>query len=114
MKEIKAYIRPVKLDEILERLEEGGARDITVIRVHAIGELADPEANRRRIVRSHREKYSAVVKLEMVCRDEEAEPLVEIIRDHGRTGARGDGRIFVSPIEEAVSIRTGTRGDEAL
>jgi len=114
MKEIKAYVRPVKLGTILHELEVAGARDVTVIRVDAIGVIADPEQDRRRFVRAYAERYSAVAKLEIVCRDEKAEPFVRIIQEHARTGAPGDGRIFVSAIERTVNIRSGQEGPEAL
>lgn len=114
MKEIKAYIRPVKVPSILHHLEAAGALDITIIRVEAIGALADPRKDRGRLVRSLPEPYSKIVKVEIVCRDEQAESLVQIIRDHAQTGARGDGRIFVSSVERAINIRTGAEGEQAL
>ncbi|HVS64645.1 MAG TPA: P-II family nitrogen regulator [Thermoanaerobaculia bacterium] len=114
MKEIKAYVRPVKMPEILHHLEAAGAREITAIRVQAIGALADPRADRRRLVRSLPEPYSDVVKIEMVCRAEKTEERVRILRTHGHTGARGDGRIFVSSVERAINIRTGAEGEDAL
>lgn len=114
MKEIKAYVRAQKVDEVIEALEAAGARDITLIRVDAIGPLADPDAAKHHLVRLHREKYSAIAKLEIVCTDEEATTVVDVIRQHSRTGASGDGRIFVSPIDRAVNIRTGTEGEQAL
>ena len=114
MKEIKAYIRPVKLAEVLHHLEAAGARDISVIRVEGIGSLADPRRDRKRWVRRRPETYSDVLKVEIVCRDGEADELVRILREHAHTGARGDGRIFVSSVERAVNIRTGTEGEDAL
>lgn len=114
MKEIKAYVRPVRLGTILHELEAAGARDITVIRVDAIGVIADPEQDRKRFVRAYAERYSAAAKLEIVCRDEEAERFVRIIQEHARTGGPGDGRVFVSAIERAINIRMGTEGPEAL
>ena len=114
MKEIKAYIRPVKLPEVLHHLEAAGARDITAIRVEAIGDVADPRTDRKRLVRKMPEPYSAVVKIEVVCRDDESEELVRVLREHAHTGAHGDGRVFVSSIERAINVRTGAEGDDAL
>lgn len=114
MKEIKAYIRPVKLAEVLHHLETAGARDISVIRVEGIGSLADPRRDRKRWVRRRPETYSDVLKVEIVCRDGEADDLVGVLREHAHTGARGDGRIFVSSVERAVNVRTGAEGEEAL
>ncbi len=114
MKEIKAYIRPSALERTIKELEKAGARDITVIRVDAIGKMADFEKDRWHIVRKYDEKYSAIAKLEIVCVDSEFETFVEIIREEAYTGERGDGRIFVSRIEKAISIRTGNEGADAL
>lgn len=114
MKELKAYVRPTFLNTIIEELEKAGAKDLTVIRVDALGTLADSEFDRWHIVRKYDEKYFRVAKLEFVCADNEATRFVEIIREHGYTGEKGDGRIFVSSIEDAVNIRTSQRGAEAL
>ena len=114
MKEIKAYMRPTFLDVTLSCLEKAGARDITVVRVDALGALADYEYDRWHILRKYQEKYSGVAKLEIVCRDDEVREFVEIIREQSHTGEHGDGRVFVSPIELAVNIRTGEEGDDAL
>ena len=114
MKEIKAYIRPTFLDSTIEHLEKEGARDITIIRVDAIGALADYEYDRRNIIRKYDEKYSKVAKLEIVCQDHEAEKFMRIIQKHAYFGEHGDGRIFLSPILSAINIRTGEEGEEAL
>ena len=114
MKEIKAYVRPILLDGTISRLEEAGVRDITVIRVDALGVLADSEMDRRHMFRKYNEKYSSVAKLEIVCQDGDAKRFVGIIRESAHTGDRGDGRVFVSNVEYAVSIRTGNENEEAL
>lgn len=114
MKEIKAYFRPAFIDPVVDALEQAGAADITIIRADAIGRLADVETNQHHFVRKYREKYSAVIKLELVCRDENAQRFVELIRQNAYTGEHGDGRIFISEIAEAINIRTGTKGIEAL
>lgn len=114
VKELKAYIRPTFLNSTIEELEKAGAKDLTVIRVDALGALADSEFDRWHIVRKYDEKYFRVAKLEIVCEDSAVGQLVEIIREHAHTGEKGDGRIFVSTVEDAVNIRTGQRGREAL
>ena len=63
---------------------------------------------------NHITRYSAVAKLELVCRDDEAKLFIEIVRARAHTGTRGDGRIFVSNVDEAVNIRNGETGDTAL
>lgn len=114
LREIKAYVRPELLETILGRLEEAGAKDITVIRVDAIGKMADYEKDREHFWRKYSEKYSKIAKLEIVCLDEKAHEYMRIIQEAGRLGESGDGRIFLSNIEEAQNIRTGETGDAAL
>lgn len=114
MKEIKAYVRPAFLDSIIERLEEKGAKDITVIRVDALGALADQEYDRRHIIRKYADKYFTIAKVEIVCRDDQAKNFMQIIREHGHTGERGDGRVFITNVEDAVNITTGREGEAAL
>ncbi|SRR6266702_4306868 len=112
MKEVKAYLRPDKLEPVIASLEKAGARDMTVIRVEAIGGMAEEE--QRRLFRKYHEKYEAVSKLEVVCTDEEARRFAKIIREEAVTGMRGDGRIFVSDVDYALDILSGKEGDEAL
>jgi len=114
MKEIKAYVRPTFLDILIERLEEKGAKDITVIRVDALGALADQEFDRRHFVRKYADKYFKVAKLEIVCRDDQAKKFMQVIKEHGHTGERGDGRVFITNVEDAANITTGQEGEAAL
>jgi nitrogen regulatory protein P-II 1 len=114
VKQIKAYVRPELLEPIVEALEAAGAKDMTVIRVDAIGAMAGVEEDLAHVLRKYAEKYSRVAKLEIVCRDEQADGFARIIESNGRLGESGDGRIFVAPVESAVDIRTGRRGDDAL
>ena len=114
MKEIKAYFRPQFVDPVVEALEQAGAKDLTVIRVDAFGPLADTYSAGHHFVHKYVEKYSGVVKLELVCRDEDASRFAEVIRDHAYSGQHGDGRVFVAPVEDAVNIRTGATGSQAL
>ncbi len=114
MKEIKAYVRPELLETILGRLEQAGAKDITVDRVDAVGEMADHEKDRSHFWRKYKERYSNIAKLEIVCRDTEAKGYMHIIQEAGHLGESGDGRVFVGPIHGAVNIRTGDTGDAAL
>ncbi len=114
MKEIKAYIRPAFINSTIQSLEEAGAKDMTLIRVDAIGPLADQEMDRWHVLRKYAEKYSAVAKLEIVCSDEQVPRFIEIITEHARTGEHGDGRIFVASVERAYNVRTGDEGEAAL
>lgn len=114
MKEIKAYIRPQFVDSVVEALEKAGAKDLTVLRVDAFGKLAGAEAEEHRFSSKYAEKYSAVVKLELVSGDEDAARFADVIRQHAYTGQHGDGRVFIATVDEAVNIRTGATGIEAL
>lgn len=114
MKEIKAYFRPQFVDSLVDALEKAGARDLTVMRADAFGRLVDVESEPRRFVHKYGEKYSAVVKLELVCREEEASGFREVIRQHAFTGQHGDGRIFTTNVEDVINIRTAQTGSNAL
>ncbi|RMF58359.1 MAG: P-II family nitrogen regulator [Calditrichaeota bacterium] len=112
MKEIKAYIRCQKAEEVIEALEAIGVDDITLIDVMGVGVLADPRQAKYSI--KCVEKYSEVAKVEVVCADDRVHEIVETIREKAYTGLKGDGMIFVSPVEMAVKIRTGAIGEDAL
>lgn len=114
MKEIKAYIRYDRLAHIVSRLDEEGVRDLTVSRVEAIGALADTDVDRLHIFRKYSEKYSHVVKIEIVCTDVEVDRFVGVLREASYTGEHGDGRIFVLNVERAMNVRTGVEGEKAL
>lgn len=112
MKKIECVIRPIKIDEVKAALEAIGIVGMTVADVRGYGKQ-----------RGRTEKYRGntyvvnllpKVKLEIVVADEHAEDVVEIVLDAARTGEIGDGKIFVSPVELAVRIRTGERGESAL
>src|SRR5438270_9206438 len=112
MQKIEAIIRPTKLDQVKEALEEVGVVGMTVTDVRGYG-------NQRGRTEKYRGNTYVVnllpkVKLEIVVADERAEDVVEIVLEAAKTGEIGDGKIFVSAVEEAVRIRTGERGDSAL
>ncbi len=112
MKEIKAYIRCRKAEEVISALEENGVQGITLIDVMGVGHLVSPE-NAKYSVKCI-QKYSEISKLEVVCRDGEVHKIIDLIRKHAYTGMRGDGIIFVTPVEMAVKIRTGATGEDVL
>lgn len=112
MKKIEAIIKPFKLEEVKEALASVGAQGITVTEVKGFGRQ-----------KGHKELYRGAeyvveflpkVKLEIVVSDDKAEAVVKAITDAASTGRIGDGKIFVSSIEEAVRIRTGESGDVAI
>ncbi len=105
MKEIKAYIRKEQAEIVIRKLEQAGVTGMTVLDANALSQWADSESFSYSI--DLVQKYSTVVKIELVCNDDQESKLVEVIKKYGYTGRSGDGWIFVSPIEKAVRIRTG-------
>ena len=112
MKKIDAIVKPFKLDEVREALSEIGIQGMTVTEVKGFGRQ-----------KGHTELYRGAeytvdflpkVKLEVVIDDERAGQVVEAIKKAAHTGKIGDGKIFISTIEETIRIRTGETGDEAL
>ncbi len=112
MKKIEAIIKPFKLDEVKEALHEVGVMGLTVIEAKGFGRQ-----------KGHTELYRGAeyvvdflpkVKIEVVTDDNMLERSVEAIQQAANTGRIGDGKIFVSTIEEAIRIRTGEKGSEAI
>jgi nitrogen regulatory protein P-II 1 len=112
VKKIEAIIKPFKLDEVKEALQEVGLQGITVTEAKGFGRQ-----------KGHTELYRGAeyvvdflpkVKVEVVLTDELVDKAVEAIQAAARTGRIGDGKIFISNIEEAVRIRTGETGADAL
>ena len=112
MKKVEAIIKPFKLDEVKEALHEVGIRGITVTEAKGFGRQ-----------KGHTELYRGAeyvvdflpkVKLEIVMEDDLVERAVEAILQAAHTGRIGDGKIFVTSIDEAVRIRTGERGGDAI
>lgn len=112
MKEIKAYIRPERADAVISSLEAAGFKGFTVIDVSMIGSWANPKDSR--ISMEYCEKYCRAVKIELVCENSRAGTATQTILDHAHSGRRGDGRIFVTNVEDAVNIRTKGHGTEAV
>ena len=112
MKKIEAIIKPFKLDEVKEVLHEIGLQGITVLEAKGFGRQ-----------KGHTELYRGAeyvvdflpkVKIEIVVHDGMLERAVEAIQQAAQTGRIGDGKIFITPVEEAVRVRTGERGDDAI
>ena len=112
MKLITAIIKPFKLDDVREALSEVGVQGITVSEVKGFGR----QKGHTELYRGaeYRVDFLPKVKLETVVSDEDVETVVNAIRESANTGKIGDGKIFVVPIEQAVRIRTGETGDDAL
>ena len=112
MKKIDAIIKPFKLDEVKDALHDAGVKGMTVTEVKGFG-------RQKGIVEVYRgEEYHIPfipkAKLEIVVNDDIAEKVIQIIQEKAQTGEIGDGKIFVSSIEETIRIRTGERGESAI
>lgn len=112
MKKIEAIIKPFKLDEVKEALQEAGVQGLSVVEVKGFGRQ-----------KGHTELYRGAeyvvdflpkVKIEVVLPDDQVERAIAAIVDAAKTDQIGDGKIFVSPVEQAIRIRTGEFGDDAI
>ena len=112
MKKIEAIIKPFKLDDVKEALQEVGVQGMSVSEIKGFGRQ-----------KGHAELYRGAeyivdflpkVKIEVVLPDDLVETAIEAIISAARTDKIGDGKIFVTPVEQAVRIRTGETGDDAL
>ncbi len=112
MKKVEAIIKPFKLDEVKEALQEAGIQGLTVTEIKGFGRQ-----------KGHTELYRGAeyvvdflpkVKIEVVLTDDMVDQAVAAIVAAARTDKIGDGKIFVTPIEQAIRIRTGETGDDAV
>ncbi|MEY3308801.1 MAG: hypothetical protein RLZZ413_2839 [Pseudomonadota bacterium] len=112
MKKIEAIIKPFKLDEVKEALQEAGIQGLSVTEVKGFGRQ-----------KGHTELYRGAeyvvdflpkVKIEVVLSDDMVDAAIEAIINAARTDKIGDGKIFVYPVEQAIRIRTGESGDDAV
>ncbi|KMP10801.1 hypothetical protein UR09_05165 [Candidatus Nitromaritima sp. SCGC AAA799-A02] len=112
MKEIKAYIKPHKLSEVTRALHKvEGLTGMSVVNVKGFGRSRAKDAPHRIV--EDLVDYIPHVKIEIVCRDEMVEEIVSTIQKTAHTGLRGDGKIYISTVDEAIRIETGERGGKA-
>lgn len=112
MKKVEMIIKPFKLDEVKDALHEIGVQGMTITEVKGFGRQ-----------KGHTELYRGAeyvvdflpkVKIDVVIEDSQLEEVLETVEETARTGRIGDGKIFVSTIEEVIRIRTGERGEAAI
>jgi len=112
MKKVEAIIKPFKLDDVKESLSALGVKGLTVTEVKGFGRQ-----------RGHREVYRGAeyqvdfvskIKIEVVLEDELVSDAVRVIQEKAKTGQIGDGKIFILSVENAIRIRTGEMGKEAI
>jgi nitrogen regulatory protein P-II 1 len=118
MKLITAIVRPEKLEELIPALVDQGVRGLTVTDVRGFGKqygrligvaarVAGPDGGRMAVL-------LAKVRLDLVVLDDDAEAIVEVIAKHARTETIGDGKIWVTPVDSALRVRTGERDHAAV
>lgn len=104
MKEIKAFIKPFKVNDILNQLMEAGYPNLTVSMAEGTGNFKGNESS----ISTHFSiTDSKVAKIEIVCQETDVDKIIAIISEYGRTGNPGDGIIYVSGVEKAVRVKTG-------
>jgi nitrogen regulatory protein P-II 1 len=112
MKKVEAIIKPFKLDEVKDALSEVGIQGMTVTEVKGFGRTG----GKKEVYRGSAYVVDFVpkVKVEIVVADSQVQSVVDAIEKSAKTGRIGDGKIFVTPVEAAVRIRTGDRDEEAI
>ena len=112
MKKIEAIIKPFKLDEVKEALTKAGIEGMTVVEVRGFGR----QKGHTEIYRGseYTVDFLPKLKLEIVVADENAQTAVKAIVTAAKTGKIGDGKVFVSPVETVIRIRTEEAGDQAV
>ena len=112
MKLVKAYIRPLLLEEVYKALRAEGHCCITVFRGEGAGQYTDPDHAHGSL--KFPAMHSEVVKIEIAAKEEDVNSIIKIIRETASTKSRGDGIIYVMPIEEMVRIRDGAKGAKVI
>lgn len=112
MKKIEAIIKPFKINELKDALQEHGIQGMTAYEVRGFGR----QKGHSEIYRGseYQVDFIAKIKVELVVPDDRAEEIVDVILKAARTGEIGDGKVFVSDVNQVVRIRTGERNEEAL
>ena len=112
MKKVEAIIKPFKLDEVKDALSEVGIQGMTVTEVKGFGRTG----GKKEVYRGSAYVVDFVpkVKLEIVVAEEQLKQVLDAVEKSAKTGRIGDGKIFVRSIDQAVRIRTGEQGDEAI
>ena len=112
MKKIEAIIRPFKLDEVKEALVEEGIRGLTISEVRGYGRQKGHTETYRGS--EYQIEFIPKIKIEIVVDDALLDKVIDAILRTAKTGQVGDGKIFITPLEECIRIRTGERGGTAI
>ena len=110
MKEVKAYIKKHKIDAVsMALLKLEGLPGFSVVEVRGCGRRHTSSGPDRRM-----EEFEQHAKVEVVCADDQVKPIIDAIKQAAHTGLRGDGKIYVSTIDQAVSIQTDEQGEHVV
>lgn len=112
MKLVKAYIRPMLLEDVYTALRKEGYCCMTVFEGEGTGQYSDPDHQHGSL--SFPAMHTHVAKIEIAVESEDAAAVIDIIKKHGKTGHKGDGIAFISPIEQVTRIRDGKEGASVL
>ena len=112
MKEIKAIVRTDRVQAVVKALDRAGVARLLICHVHSLGAGVDPEDFR--VSFEEGATYTEKCKVEVVCGDDAADDVVDVIAEAARTGQPGDGIIIVSAVERVTNVRTGDEGALAL
>ena len=112
MKKVEAIIKPFKLDEVKEGLSEIGIHGMTVTEIKGFGRTG----GKKEVYRGSAYVVDFVpkVRIEIIVADDDVRQVVNTIMEAARTGRIGDGKIFVTPVDEVIRIRTGETGEDAI
>jgi nitrogen regulatory protein P-II 1 len=112
MKKVEAIIKPFKLDDVKEGLSAMGIKGLTITEVRGFGR----QRGHREIYRGaeYQVDFVSKLKIEVFMTDDMVQEAVKTIQERAKTGQLGDGKIFILPVEDAIRIRTGERGKDAI
>lgn len=113
MKLIAAYIQPFMAEKVADALRAAKVHGVTVLKCQGFGRITE-DRSPHYMEDAAALGFAAKTKIELVCRNADAEGIITIIREHAHTGHHGDGKIFVSNISEAVDVRTGETGENVM
>ena len=114
MKLVTAYIHDFMTDKVTDALRLGKIHGVTTIKCQGFGQKASAEEGGRYLDSDVEIGFAPKTKIEIVCRDEECDGIVEVIREAAHTGRHGDGKIFIGEKTDVVDIRSGDRGEDIL
>jgi nitrogen regulatory protein P-II 1 len=107
-KKIECFIRPEKFEEVIVGLEKVGIEGINVDKIYGYGSQKgeEKEVEKYKQKKEYEVKFKEKIKLEIVTEESKVEKIIETIKTHAQTGKIGDGKIYITPVEESIKIRT--------